>query len=334
MRCRVIGVALVLLVLISISAASAGAEPATSVNEASEESSNTSLNSNGTPVREGSSVGTPGDNPVLEYRDTNGSSMNSGRTTVADFRPASIAIHDWFSIYNPSNVSFSGDLAIALPDEAEVATVTNGSGEDLDYSIDGGSIILRNTSVPAGGSWLIGLHYDVRGNSLTLTSDRHTGEMALFMRAGRASQDQFRLRGPMRMRGPTGNQEGRPEFVATASEVERGEEFGVAFTPSAAPAEKGGEGNDLNVAITVAAALIAALLLGRRSDLGEKLRNQLPDSGSPDQAERNSICPDCGTESRGVFCPSCGKPLKETCPGCGEFVRTDDGFCANCGERL
>lgn len=50
------------------------------------------------------------------------------------------------------------------------------------------------------------------------------------------------------------------------------------------------------------------------------------------------ICPDCGNENSGKFCPKCGKEKiikqneeKRFCPSCGN--ENNDRFCPNCGKE-
>lgn len=49
-------------------------------------------------------------------------------------------------------------------------------------------------------------------------------------------------------------------------------------------------------------------------------------------------CDQCGTESSGDYCPSCGAPMgdpgERACPACGAGADPDAFFCTECGEPL
>jgi len=282
----------------------------------------------------------PGSVSPLEYRDTNDSSMHHGRTAVADFRPSSIAVHDWFNVYNPSNEPYMGTIPIAVPQGAEVTKVANGSGATLKYSFGEGGVDVENISIPSGGSLLIGVHYDVRGNSLDLTSDRYTEDMALLMRAAGASSDQFALNGPLEMQGSMENQDqGRPEFLATAEKIESGVELEAVFEPSPKPVREG-RGNespsDIYLAVGVALAMITLLVYSVKGDLGSS-GSLLPSmrGGSPSIGRGGKrFCPECGACSAGDFCSSCGAEVKATCRGCGADLDPGANFCGRCGEPV
>lgn len=335
------GLLLLLLLLVAYGAvpAASGTSLGVPVNE-TVDGSDTSPAANATPGEgDVSPRAAAGEGPALEYRDTNASSMHYGRTMVADFRPSSIAVHDWLNVYNPSNETFTGEFAISLPEGAEVAKVANEKGTTLEYSSREGRVAVKNISIPPGGSLLIGIHYDVIENSLNFISDRYTEEMALVMRARGGSEDQFDLQGPLQMRGLTGNQEGRSEFLATAEELKRGVELGVRYAPSEKPVgEEQGEKSlsDIYLAVGVALAMVAVLVYSIKGELG------IPESmfpsmrgGSPSMGrEGRQFCPECGTRSDGVFCPSCGNEIAENCPGCGSDLEPGASFCGACGEPV
>lgn len=48
------------------------------------------------------------------------------------------------------------------------------------------------------------------------------------------------------------------------------------------------------------------------------------------------VCPNCGREFEGNFCPSCGKKREEAtvCPSCGAPLKEGDRFCPSCGCGL
>ena len=59
----------------------------------------------------------------------------------------------------------------------------------------------------------------------------------------------------------------------------------------------------------------------------------------PLEGESFWICPDCGKQSDGTFCPWCGRKnpnLPVICPGCGREYDPESGYayCKNCGTEL
>ena len=74
-------------------------------------------------------------------------------------------------------------------------------------------------------------------------------------------------------------------------------------------------------------------------DIGFEAYEKPEEITEPEKNPDGWVCPSCGREAEGNFCPYCGteKPAEELlCPECGESYPVDAGyaFCPNCGASL
>lgn len=98
-------------------------------------------------------------------------------------------------------------------------------------------------------------------------------------------------------------------------------------------AQAGGEGGG---------AAGAGVGMGAGLGMGMAMANMMGQSmhagagqGGGTSAVPRVTCGSCGASvPEGRFCPECGKPLAEMCPGCNNPVSSGARFCPNCGRNL
>lgn len=286
----------------------------------------------------------------IEYRATNGSQLHAGRMAVIDFDSVPVRLTDYYSAYNPSDRPFSGQLTIQKTRGADVAGVNDINGNQVPFTIENGTIYV-NTTIPANDATPIGVRYALPGSSVELTADRYTESALLLIASSNAELEHLETIGPLSL-----EQYSQPintiRFTATGSEVEKGTTFGVTIDRDAAPAPTSGTGTgsgtdgsgntEIVIAVVAALAVVAVLLVSRRGDIaggdGESLTDRIGSAlkntgGTGAETSGSTACPECGTETPGQFCPSCGAKAAGTCSGCGQEVGADVTFCPNCGQE-
>lgn len=97
-------------------------------------------------------------------------------------------------------------------------------------------------------------------------------------------------------------------------------------------AQAGGEGGAAGAGVGMGAGLGMGMAMANM--MGQSMRAGAEQGG---QAAAAALvkCGSCGAMvADGKFCPECGKPLAELCPGCSQPVPAGAKFCHHCGRKL
>lgn len=288
----------------------------------------------------------------LVYRSVNDSRMHSARMAIVDFDTAPVRVSDYYSVYNPADRPFNGEVPIRVPTGATVAGVNDVNGNTLQYILRNSTVYV-DTSISPRDATTVGIRYSTPGSSVDLTAHRYTESAMLMIAAQNGQLNDFQVTGPLQLR-QYGQGSSQVQFMANATDLDPGTEFGLTYTGEPASTESpggasggGGDSGTRDILLAVGAAVVVVGFLVYTRQTGGlpsgdgSLADKLGGGAGGDAGADTGTCPECGTESTGSYCPECGSELRHEqedtpkyCPGCGDEVRDDDAYCPGCGQEL